>query len=374
MQPSTVPLIDLTRQYATLKSEIETAISKLCTAQTFILGAPVSQFESEIATWIGTPHAIGCASGTDALYLALLAYGIGHGDEVITVPFTFIATAGAISRTGATPVFVDIDPGTFNIDVSKIEAAITPRTKAIVPVHLYGQCADMDPLMAIAKAHNLVVIEDACQSIGSTYNGRPAGTLGHVGCFSFFPTKNLGGFGDGGLMITSNPDVATKLAMLRVHGSAKRYYHDMIGIASRLDALQAAVLSIKLPHLKAWTDRRNEIAEIYRVGFAELASRNIVQLPQIAPATTRHVYNQFVIRVQNRDELIAELRKNGIGCEIYYPLCLHQQVCYTELNYQPGDFPAAENAALSSVALPIFPELTQSEITRIIDTIISFYA
>lgn len=365
-----IKLIDLTRQYKLIQKEVEAEISRLCESQYFILGPVVDSFEKEVATYINCTHAIGCASGSDALFLALLAYGIGHGDEVITTPFTFFATAGAISRTGAKPVFIDIDPVSFNMDPALIKGAITPRTKAIIAVHLYGQVADMDPIIQIANDAGIPVIEDAAQTIGSVYKGRSAGTIGQIGCFSFFPTKNLGGFGDGGLLSAEDPSLAKTLRMLRVHGSEKRYYHDLIGINSRLDTLQAAVLRIKLRYLAEWTATRQENAAFYDTAFAGISE---IQSPVVMPYTTNHVYNQYVIRVQNRDALRTYLLEKGVETEVYYPVPLHLQNCYQDLGHKPGDFPESEKAAAEVLALPIYPELTIEEKDAVVVAVKRFF-
>jgi len=378
-----VPLLDLKRQYARIAHEIEPVITEICASQYFILGPEVEKCEHALAEYCHAAYAIGVSSGTDALLLALMAEGIGPGDEVITSPFTFFATAGCIARTGATPVFADIEPGTFNLDPAAVEAAITPRTRAIMPVHLYGQCVEMDDLMAIAKKHNLVVIEDAAQAIGAEYKGKRAGSIGHYGCFSFFPTKNLGAFGDGGLVTTQTPELAEKLRILRVHGMAPRYYHHCIGGNFRLDALQAAVVRIKLAHLETWTSERQNNARRYEALFADAGlSTSVVTLPT-HPGTycqaaqgkrCRHVFNQYVIRVSQRDELRARLAEQHVGTEVYYPLPLHLQKCFVHMGLSEGAFPESEKAAKECLALPIYPELTESEAMYVVDRIAAFYA
>jgi dTDP-4-amino-4,6-dideoxygalactose transaminase len=315
---------------------------------------------------------VGCASGSDALLLSMMALGIGHGDEVITVPFTFFATAGSISEAGAKPVFADVRPESFNMDPEKIEAKITPRTKAIMPVHLFGQCADMDAINAIAKRRKLAVIEDACQAIGASRNGVRAGALGDTGCFSFFPTKNLGGFGDGGLITTRSASLNGTLLMLRVHGSKVRYVHELPGINSRLDALQAAVLRVKLNHLDRWAEGRQRNARRYEQLFTDAKLLTRVTLPKTDKGNV-HVYNQFTIRAQKRDDLRAYLKEKGIGSEIYYPIPLHLQSCYRELGHKKGDFPASERASEEALSLPIFAELTEDQQAYVVRTIGDFY-
>ena len=380
---SPVPLLDLKAQYRAIAPEIEAALRRVVESQGFILGPEVEAFEAEAAAALAAPHAIGCASGSDALLLALMALELPAGGEVITTPYTFFATAGSIARLGLRPVFVDIDPATYNLDPAAIESKITPRTRAIIPVHLYGQCAAMAPILAIAARHGLVVIEDAAQAIGARDAGRPAGTMGAVGCFSFFPSKNLGGFGDGGLLTTADPELARRLRLLRVHGSAERYLHERVGINSRLDALQAAVLRVKLPYLEGWNAARAANAARYRelfreAGLTECGARSAergVTLPhERAGAGDRHVYNQFVIRVPaaRRDPLRAALTASKIGTAIYYPLPLHLQPCFADLGGKPGDFPAAEAAAAETLALPVYPELTPDQQVRVVAAIGKF--
>ena len=371
----TVPLLDLKAQYATIKEEVLDAVHAVLDSQYFILGPTVAECEERIAEYCRCAYAVGVSSGSDALLISLMAEGIGPGDEVITTPYTFFATVGCIARTGATPVFVDIHPDTYNIDQNKIEAALTDMAKAIIPVHLYGQCADMDPIMEIAHRHGLTVIEDAAQAIGAEYKGRRAGSIGHFGCFSFFPSKNLGAGGDGGMVVTQDEARAEKLRVLRTHGSKPKYYHSMIGGNFRLDALQAAIVNAKLPHLDGWTAGRQANADRYRRLFEEsgLAESDRVQLPYAA-ADGRHIYNQFVIRVQRRDELRAYLKDHNIGTEIYYPVPLHLQECFAHLGHRPGDFPESEAAAKQTLALPIYPELTDEQAGHVIDCIACFYA
>jgi len=362
-----IPLLDLGSQFAGIEDEIRSAIDEVLRTQRFILGPVVSEFEKEIAAYCGAKHAIGVSSGTDALLVSLMALGIGRGDEVITTPYTFFSTAGSISRVGARPVFVDIDPRTFNINPERLHHAISEKTKAILPVHLFGQCAEMDPILGLAGKYNLKVIEDAAQAIGARYKGRHAGTMGDVGCFSFFPSKNLGGFGDGGMVVTDDPNLAEEVSILRVHGSKPKYFHKMIGGNFRLDAIQAAVLRVKLRHLDVWTEKRRRNAAYY--------DKLLGAVPVIAPYVEPHnfcVFNQYVIRVGRRDELMSFLKERGIGCEIYYPLPLHLQECYAHLGNRKGDFPEAEKAAEESVAIPIFGELTEEEMRYVGEQVSSF--
>jgi dTDP-4-amino-4,6-dideoxygalactose transaminase len=366
-----VPLLDLRAQHQTIRAEVMAAVERVFENQTFVLGAEVSEFEKSAAEYCRVKHAIGCASGSDALLLALMAYDIGPGDEVITVPFTFFATAGAIARPGARPVFVDINADDFNISVAQIEAAITPRTRALMPVHLFGQCAAMDAISEIAQRHHLPVIEDAAQAIGSEINNRRAGTMGDIGCFSFFPSKNLGGAGDGGLLTTNDDALAEKLMMLRVHGSKVKYFHRYVGINSRLDALQAAVLNVKLKYLDEWTAARQRNAERYNQLFAE-ASLEEVTTP-IAHPGYRHIYNQYTIRCARRDELMAYLKEQGIGTEIYYPVPLHLQECFAYLGYREGNLPVSEQTAQECLSLPVYPELTAEMQQYVVEKIAEFY-
>jgi dTDP-4-amino-4,6-dideoxygalactose transaminase len=367
-----VPLLDLKAQYRMIKSEVMAAMEAVCDEQGFVLGPRLTAFEGATAQYVGSRHAIGCASGSDALLLSLMAMGVKAGDEVITIPFTFFATAGAISRLGAKPVFVDIQPDTFNIDPALIERAITPRTKAIIPVHLFGQCADMAAINEIAKRKKMYVIEDACQAIGASQGNKRAGILGDTGCFSFFPSKNLGGFGDGGLITTNDKALADSMAMLRVHGSQVRYLHEAIGFNSRLDALQAAVLQVKLKYLDQWTEGRRRNAERYRLLFAQTKHADRVTLPPTAPGNF-HVYNQFTVRVPKRDELRTFLKEKGVGTEVYYPLPMHLQNCYRDLGHQKGSFPLSEGAAEEVMSLPIYPELTEAQQSYVVEMIAEFY-
>jgi dTDP-4-amino-4,6-dideoxygalactose transaminase len=367
------PFLDLKAQFASIRDEVLTAVIGVLESQQFILGAEVKQFEDEIAAKLGATHAIGCASGTDALILALMAPEIGPGDEVITTPFSFVATAGSIAQVGARPVFVDIEPYSFSLDPKKLEQAITPNTRAIMPVHLFGLPADLGPILAIAKSKKLLVIEDAAQAIGAQYNGQSAGTLGDFGCFSFFPSKNLGAAGDGGLITTNDAAMAERLRMIRVHGSKNKYFHEVQGINSRLDALQAAILRVKLRHLDEWADRRAGRAQRYRRLFDEKGLARFVQYPPLASAAFHHVYNQFTIRAQRRDELKEFLGKARIPAEIYYPLCLHLQKAFSSLGYRPGDFPVAERTSQDVLSLPVFPELTDEQQDAVVQAIGDFY-
>jgi dTDP-4-amino-4,6-dideoxygalactose transaminase len=370
-----VPALDLKAQYRTIRDEIEPVLRAVVESQYFVLGPEVAALEAEIARYCRAPHAVGCASGSDALLLPLMAWEIGSGDEVVTTPFTFFATAGAVWRTGAKPVFVDIDPETYNIDPAAIEAAITPRTKAIIPVHLYGQSADMDPILEIARRRGLHVLEDAAQAIGAGYNGRSVGTLGDAAAFSFYPSKNLGGFGDGGLMTANDPTLAGRLARLRVHGMEPKYYHHEVGFNSRLDALQAAVLRVKLRHLDTWTAARRHVAARYRALLAEHGLAGAV-VPPVERPDCFHVYNQFVIRVAAplRDPLRSHLADRKVGTEIYYPIPLHLQDCFASLGHRPGDFPHAEHAARETIALPIYPELSEAALRHVVGAIAEFFA
>lgn len=368
-----IPLLDLKAQHARIREEVLAQIVQVADSQRFILGEEVRQFESEIAAYCGAGFAVGCASGSDALFLALLALEIHPGDEVLTTPYTFFATAGAISRLGAVPVFADVDEGTFNLDPNRVAEVLAshPKIRAIIPVHLFGGCADMDPLCALAAERGIPVIEDAAQAIGSEYKGRRAGSIGQVGCFSFFPSKNLGGYGDGGMLTTNDASLAERLTALRIHGRTGKYFHRWVGINSRLDALQAAVLRVKLRHLDAWSAGRQRNAERYRARLAESGAPVIPAAP--AACQTRHVYNQFVIRCPERDALQAHLKKQGVGSEVYYPLPLHLQPCYEELGYSKGDFPVSERLAAESLALPVHSELAAEDIDYICESIRSFY-
>ncbi|MBE3132823.1 MAG: DegT/DnrJ/EryC1/StrS family aminotransferase [Acidobacteria bacterium] len=367
-----VPLLDLTAQYAPIRGEVLAAITRVCDSQRFILGLEVEGLERELAALLEVQHAIGVSSGTDALLVAMMALGIGSGDEVITPAYSFFATAGCVSRLGATPVFVDIDPVTYNVDPGAVGAAVTSRTKAIIPVHLYGQSADMDPILETARRAGVAVIEDAAQAIGTRYKGRAVGGIGTFGCFSFFPSKNLGAFGDGGLVTTSDAGLARQVRLLRNHGAEPKYYHHVIGGNFRLDALQAAVLRVKAPHLAAWTEARRRNARRYRELFVELVPARQVGLPAESP-DGYHIYNQFVIRVRERDALRAHLESVGVGTEIYYPVPFHAQACFAHLGYRQGDFPHAEQAAAETIALPIYGELTEDQQQYVVESIAGFY-
>lgn len=368
-----VPLLDLHAQYAALRDELRAAVDRVMESQQFILGAEVQALETEVALYSQTKHAIGCASGSDALLLALMALDIGEGDEVITTPYSFFATASSITRLGARPIFVDIDPLTYNMDVSRIEAATTARTRAIMPVHLYGQCADMDALLEMGERLGIAIVEDAAQAIGAEDKGRRAGSLSSIGCLSFYPTKNLGGAGDGGMMTTNDDQLAERLRVLRVHGETSRYHHRFVGINSRLDALQAAVLRVKLPHLDRWSDARRENAARYAQLFLNEGLTEQLGLPFVRDHA-RHIFNQYVIRAgERRDELLAHLKQNGVGAEIYYPVPLHLQECFRFLGHASGDFPISERAARETLALPIYPELRSEQQVYVVDTIRRFY-
>jgi len=371
--PVSVPALNLKAQYQSIRDEIEPVVRAVLESQMFVLGPEVTRLEAEVADYCGAASGIGCASGSDALLLPLLAIDVGPGAEVITTPYTFFATAGSIWRTGAKPVFVDIEPDTYNLDPVRIEAAITPRTKAIIPVHLYGQVAEMGPIQEIARRHGLTVLEDAAQAIGSAYHGTRAGTLGDVAAFSFYPSKNLGGFGDGGMVTTNHPQLARRMARLRVHGMEPKYHHHEVGFNSRLDALQAAVLRVKLRHLDAWTTLRRDVADRYRNLFGSHGLEEMVGLP-IERQGNYHVYNQFVIRVPAtlRDSLRDYLTARKIGSEIYYPIPLHLQVCFASLGHKHGDFPHSEAAARETIALPIYPELTDAEQRYVVGSIRQF--
>ncbi len=425
-----VPLLDLRAQYLSIKPEIDAAIAEVCESQKFILGPQVKALEEAIAKYCGSAHAVGVSSGTDALLVSLMAEGVGPGDEVITTAYSFFATAGCIARLGARPVFVDIDPVTYNIDPARIEERCTNRTKAILPVHLYGQMADMDSIMDIAKRHDLVVVEDGAQAIGAEYKGRRAGSIGHYGCFSFFPSKNLGAFGDGGMVVTSDPERADRLRVLRAHGSKPKYYHSLVGGNFRLDTLQAAVVLAKLKHLDDWTAKRQVNATRYGRLFRDsgLVESGLIQLPKLNPQITRttedprilssgarrnlcesaksadrspsstpgaptqsvesaesvvvhtssvslnrHIFNQYVIRVPRRNDLQAFLKEKGIGTEVYYPLPLHLQECFAYIGHKDGDLPASEKAAKETLAIPVYPELRDDQVRHVVDSIEAFY-
>jgi dTDP-4-amino-4,6-dideoxygalactose transaminase len=374
-----VPLLDLKEQYKSIKEEILKVAEEIFDSQYFILGPRVEALEKDIAGYCSSRHALGVSSGTDALLISLMAADIASQHTVITTPYTFFATAGSILRTGARPIFVDIDPDTYNMSPKGLERVIASMTdnelarlKAVIPVHLYGQCADMDPILKIAKEHHLLVIEDAAQAIGAEYRGRRAGSMGDLGCFSFFPSKNLGAFGDGGMVTTDSNELYDKLRILRVHGSHPKYYHQLAGGNFRLDAFQAAVVSVKLKHLDTWTKARQENARKYRKLFADAGIDDVIKLP--VEKEDRHIYNQFVICVTDkRDELRLFLNEVGVGTEIYYPIPMHLQECFLGLNYKKGDFPVAEYAALHTLALPIYPELSDDQLAYVVEKISAFY-
>lgn len=364
-----VPLLDLQAQYAPIMDAIRAEFEKVFATHAYKLGPQVKEFEAAIQDYCDVNHAVGCASGTDALVLALLALGVGEGDEVITTPFTFFATAGTIHRVGARPVFVDVKPDTFNIDPSKIEAKITDKTRAIMPVHLFGQPAEMDAIMAIARKHNLYVIEDNAQGIGAKFDGKTAGTIGDIGTLSFFPSKNLGAMGDAGMCMTNSADLAAKLDQLRQHGENPQYYHKWVGLNSRLDTLQAAALLVKLRSLATWSEQRRANADYY---FRHLADVPQITLPHIHPKA-ESIFNQFTILATDRDGLMAHLRAHDIGCAVYYPLPLHLQECFSYMNHQAGDFPVTEALALQVLSIPVFSELTRQQQDYVIETIKSYY-
>ncbi len=404
-----ISLLDLNAQYDSIRGEVQEAIQEVLESQQFIMGQRVRDFESEIAGYIGAEHAFGCASGSDALLLALMALDIGPGDYVITSPFTFFATGGAISRIGATPVFIDIDPQTYNLDPNKLkdflkgDSAIAQklripveRIKVIIPVHLYGQMADMDPITELAKEYGLRVIEDAAQAIGSRYKGKQAGTIGDFGCFSFFPSKNLGAYGDAGLITVNDPELSEKVDILRLHGAKPKYHHSLVGMNSRLDAIQAAVLSVKLKYLDGWSDERKRVADLYNRLFGEseivqeewpecsadcsslagadcgLEKGKILLPVEKDSSNNRHIYHQYTIRVERRDELAEYLKSKGIGNAVYYPVPLHVQKCFSDLGYRPEDCPASICASKQVLSLPVYPELREEQIVRVVNTIQEF--
>ena len=369
-----VPLLDLRQQHAALRDELRAAVERVLDSQQFILGEDVRLLETELARYTETRHAVGCGSGSDALLLALLALDVKEGDEVVTTPFTFFATAGAIARTGARPRFVDIEPHTYNIDPAQIAGALGERTRAIMPVHLYGQCAEMDEILRVAGEHAIPVIEDAAQAIGAQDRKRQAGAMGDVGCFSFYPTKNLGAAGEAGLVTTQTDALAARLRRLRVHGGATEYHHEEVGFNSRLDTLQAAVLRVKLPHLDSWSEARRERAGIYTRLLAD-AGLNELVTPPFVREDARHIFHQYIIRVpaSHRDSLIEHLKASGVGTKVYYPVPLHMQECFSYLGYREGDFPESERAARETLALPMFPELTLEQQTYVVETIGRFF-
>jgi dTDP-4-amino-4,6-dideoxygalactose transaminase len=383
-----VPLLDLKAQYAQIRADVMPIIEEVCASQRFILGEHVLALEAEVAAYCASAAGVGVSSGTDALLLALMALGVGAGDEIITSPFTFFATAGTIARLGARPVFCDIDPVSFNLSPQAVSDFIDQhcrvqgsqllnratggRVKGLMPVHLYGQSADMDPLMAVAKQYNLKVIEDAAQAIGTEYQGVRVGSIGDIGCFSFFPSKNLGAFGDAGLCTTNDAELAESMRVLRVHGGKPKYFHAVIGGNFRIDELQAAVLRVKLKYLDGWTAARQRNAAYYTAAFAAANGAKNLITPQ-ATVKGRHIFNQYVVRVQNRDALKDHLTAQGIGTEIYYPVPLHLQKCFSYLKHAPGDFPQSERAAAETLALPIYPELTQTQLDHVVASVAEFY-
>lgn len=375
-----VPLLDLNAHHEPIKQEILAALEKTFQSNAFILGPDVGELEERVAAYCQAKYGIGVTSGTDALLLALMALGVGPEDEVITTPYSFFATAGVIVRLRAKPVFVDIDPHTYNIDPARISDAVTPKTKVIIPVHLYGQCADMAPIMNIARRHNLSIIEDAAQAIGSEYrDGHRSCSMGTIGCLSFFPSKNLGCLGDGGMAVTNDSELAERMRVLRVHGSKPKYYHKLIGGNFRLDTIQAAVLNVKLNYLDGWTKRRQENAERYELLFqqSDVVQKGKVRLPEAVYRSGGvkhyHIYNQFVLRAERRDDLVAHLKQKGIGTEIYYPVPFHLQECFRYLGHKHGDFPDSERAANETIAIPIYPELTPAKQTEVVEAIAAFY-
>jgi dTDP-4-amino-4,6-dideoxygalactose transaminase len=376
-----IPILDLKAQYSTIKEEILTAINRVLDSQQFILGAEVEALEKDLAEYCQCKYAFGVSSGTDALLLSLMAIGITQGDEVITTPYSFFATSGSIARLGAKPVYVDIDPATFNIQVEQIEPKITTQTKAILPVHLAGQVAEMDPIIEIAKEYGLRIIEDACQAIGADYKGRRAGSIGDLGCFSFFPSKNLGGYGDSGMVTCNDSEFAERVSLLRNQGQRPKYHNHLVGGNFRMDAIQAAVLRVKFSHLENWTETRRKHAATYQqlfnesgisIPFTDFGLQSGVVLP-IEAGFGRHIYHLYMIRAKYRDELSAYLKTHGIGNEIYYPVPLHLQECFINMGFKPGDFPNSERAAKETLALPIFPELSDAMLSRIVDTIVEFH-
>jgi dTDP-4-amino-4,6-dideoxygalactose transaminase len=381
MKISPIPLLDLNAQYSTIKVEIQSAIARVLESQQFILGSEVEGLEEVLADYCQCKDAFGVSSGTDALLVSLMAIGIQPGDEVITTPYSFCSTTMAIARLGAKPIFVDIDPHTFNIQAEQIEHVLTSRTKAIIPVHFAGQSANMDPILDVAKYHNLYIIEDACQAIGADYKGKRTGSIGHLGCFSFYPSKNLGGYGDSGLVTTNNADLADKIFLLRNHGQRTKYHNRLVGGNFRMDAIQAAVLRVKFRYLESWTTARRMHAQTYRDKFTQsgiLISLNELDTKKGIVISNdagfgRHIYHLFLIRTKNRDELISHLKSNQIGCEIYYPIPLHLQECFRELGYKRGDFPECEKASEETLALPIYPEMTDEMIFRVVDVITEFH-
>ncbi|MSQ95530.1 MAG: DegT/DnrJ/EryC1/StrS family aminotransferase [Gemmataceae bacterium] len=371
MDNSNIPMLDLKVQYLALKPELDAAVMRVVESMQYINGPDVEAMEQEVAEYCEANHCIAVSSGSDALLVSLMALDIGWGDEVITTPYTFFATAGAIVRVGAKPVFVDIDPVTFNIDPKAIEAKITPRTKAIMPVHLYGQCAEMDSIMHVANKHKLAVIEDAAQAIGSEYKGRRAGSIGTVGCYSFFPSKNLGCMGDGGAVVTQDKALADKIRLLRGHGSHPKYYHKLVGGNFRLDSIHAAVLRVKLKHLDSWSQLRQQGAAFYTTALAKYGLTGLIQAPRIMQS--RHIFNQYVVRCDDREAVREHLKNDNITTEVYYPVPMHLQECFANLGHKKGDFPESERAALTTLALPMYPELPNTQRDRVVRSIAAYY-
>ena len=371
MENNVIPMLDLKAQYVSLKAELDAAVMRVIESTQFINGPDVEAMEQEVAQYCRANHCIGVSSGSDALLVCLMALDIGEGDEVITTPYTFFATAGAIVRMGAKPVFVDIDPVTFNIDARAISSKITPRTKAIMPVHLFGQCAEMDTILDIAKRHNLAVIEDAAQAIGSEYKGRRAGSMGTVGCYSFFPSKNLGCFGDGGAVVTQDRALADKIRLLRGHGSHPKYYHKVVGGNFRLDSIHAAVLRVKLKHLDSWSQARQQGAAYYTNALAKYSLGRLVEAPRVMQS--RHIFNQYVVRCDDREGVREHLKKDKITTEVYYPQPMHLQECFANLGHKKGEYPESERAAVTTLALPMYPELPNTQRERVVRSIAAFY-
>jgi len=367
-----IPLLDLKAQFENIEGDIRDAIDGVLQSQNFIMGSEVEKFEDEVASYSNVRHGIGVSSGTDALLVSLMGLGIKPGDEVVTTAYSFFATAGAISRLGAKPVFVDVEQDSLNINPSLIEQAFTPKTKAIIPVHLFGQCAEMDSILDISKRNGVPVIEDAAQSIGSIYKGRHAGSIGYAGCLSFFPSKNLGGYGDGGMVLTNDDEFAEKVRILRVHGSSPKYFHKIVGGNFRLDALQAAILRVKLKHLDLWNIQRRKNANLYNKKISESGIGSHLLSTPIESQET-HIYHQYVIRTSYRDALQSHLRENGIGCQVYFPLPLHLQSCFEEFGYEQGDFPISEAASAETIAIPVYPELTEEQIDYVVSVISDFF-
>lgn len=368
---NSIPMLDLKAQYLALKPELDAAVMRVVESMQYINGPDVEAMEQEVAQYCRANHCIAVSSGSDALLVSLMALDIGWGDEVITTPYTFFATAGAIVRVGAKPVFVDIDPVTFNIDPKGIESKITPRTKAIMPVHLYGQCAEMDPIMNVANKHKLAVIEDAAQAIGSEYKGRRAGSIGTVGCYSFFPSKNLGCMGDGGAVVTQDKALADKIRLLRGHGSHPKYYHKLVGGNFRLDSIHAAVLRVKLKHLDSWSQLRQQGAAFYTSALAKYGLTGLIQSPRIMQS--RHIFNQYVVRCDDREAVREHLKNDKITTEVYYPVPMHLQECFANLGHKMGDFPESECAAQTTMALPMYPELPNTQRDRVVRSIAAYY-